>query len=110
MICRHLATKRNFSIGLIFTLIRNGCVRKNITDSGCRQNYARLLRRMEFLWACQSLNLCRVVLQERDSPPAAFGSEEDSLGSYYGSLMPGPPPGENKNLISSLAFPVARMM
>jgi len=45
----------------------------------------------------------KVVLQEREiPPPTAFGSEEDSLRSCFGSLMPGPPPakkyGENKNL------------
>ncbi len=45
----------------------------------------------------------KVVLHEREiPPPTAFGSEEDSLRSCFGSLMPGPPPakklGENKNL------------
>lgn len=45
----------------------------------------------------------KVVVHEREiPPPTAFGSEEDSLRSCYGSLMPGPPPakkyGENKNL------------
>jgi hypothetical protein len=45
----------------------------------------------------------KVVVQEREiPPPTAFGSEEDSLRSCFGSLMPGPPPakkyGENKNL------------
>jgi len=44
-----------------------------------------------------------VVIHEREiPPPTAFGSEEDSLRSCFGSLMPGPPPakkyGENKNL------------
>eukprot|EP00605_Chrysophyceae_sp_TOSAG23-4_P002829 GSChrysophyteH1.ASY1.ANO1.3114.1 assembled CDS len=45
----------------------------------------------------------KVVIHEREiPPPTAFGSEEDSLRSCFGSLMPGPPPakkyGENKNL------------
>ncbi len=45
----------------------------------------------------------QVVVHEREiPPPTAFGSEEDSLRSCFGSLMPGPPPakkyGENKNL------------
>lgn len=51
----------------------------------------------------ESQPVSKVVLQEREiPPPTAFGSEEDSLRSCTGSLMPGPPPakkyGENKNL------------
>lgn len=51
-----------------------------------------------------------VVVHEREiPPPTGFGSEEDSLRSITGSLMPGPPPmkklGENKMLsfLASLA-------
>lgn len=51
-----------------------------------------------------------VVVHEREiPPPTGFGSEEDSLRSITGSLMPGPPPmkklGENKVLsfLASLA-------
>ena len=45
----------------------------------------------------------KVVIHGREiPPPTAFGSEEDSLRSCVGSLMPGPPPakkyGENKQL------------
>lgn len=44
-----------------------------------------------------------IVVHEREvPPPTGFGSEEDSLRSVAGSLMPGPPPvkkmGENKQL------------
>lgn len=44
-----------------------------------------------------------VVVHDREvPPPTGFGSEEDSLRSVAGSLMPGPPPtkkyGENKEL------------
>jgi len=47
--------------------------------------------------------VAKVVFQEREiPPPTAFGSEEDSLRSCTGSLMPGAPPakkyGENRNL------------
>eukprot|EP00981_Chlorochromonas_danica_P009524 scaffold2721_cov181-Ochromonas_danica.AAC.2 len=44
-----------------------------------------------------------VVHQREVPPPTGFGSEEDSLRSVEGSLMPGPPPqkkyGENKTLV-----------
>lgn len=45
----------------------------------------------------------KVIMHEREiPPPTAFGSEEDSIRSCVGSLMPGPPPakkyGENRQL------------
>lgn len=45
----------------------------------------------------------KVIVHEREiPPPTAFGSEEDSMRSCVGSLMPGAPPakkyGENRNL------------
>jgi len=45
----------------------------------------------------------KVIMHEREiPPPTAFGSEEDSMRSCVGSLMPGPPPakkyGENRQL------------
>lgn len=45
----------------------------------------------------------KVIMHEREiPPPTAFGSEEDSMRSCVGSLMPGPPPakkyGENRQI------------
>ena len=45
----------------------------------------------------------KVIMHEREiPPPTAFGSEEDSMRSCVGSLMPGPPPakkyGENRQV------------
>jgi hypothetical protein len=81
-------TWRDFDIGLQLSLFGR-CLRIVGTDERTRQFY---YENGIFLGEGEPEPVPAVVFHEREvPPPTAFGSEEDSLRSCQGSLLPGPP-------------------